>query len=273
MRGPSWSHKLYWCQKNKGTVVCTLSLKGVNYWMPRKFVWTDKDDLTSLHQYIDALHSKNKAISSVYEDKGMAVEHEYEPVPDVEMVRVDPLKLMAILRGEYVLDIPYPAKVVLADPAKKQNKYMPLEVAAALLAADGPLANLYLKTLRERVAQGLPVLCMSEQELKGKPARDNGIELWDPNQHIRTETQADDVVHESTEHPEEPSLKETEVSTTDHGTYIETITSCSNYFIRRLLLDGKVFYAGSSYDGKQWSVSFIEQAIYDTVFQPETATP
>lgn len=272
MRGPNWSHKLYWCQKNKGTVVCTLSLKGVNFWMPRKFVWTDKDDLTSLHQYIDALHSKNKAISSVYEDRGMAVEHEYEPVPDVEMIRIDPVKLMAILRGEYVLDIPYSAKVVLADPTNKINKYMPLDVAAPLIAADGPVADLYLNKLRELVGQGLPILCMSEEELKGKPAREAGVELWNPNHSIESAIPVVET-HEREEQSPTQAGKETEVSTTDHGTYIETITSRSNYFIRRLLLDGKVFYAGSSYDGKQWAVSYIEQAIYDTVFQPETVTP
>lgn len=269
MRGPNWSHKLYWCQKNKGTVVCTLSLKGVNYWMPRKFVWTDKEDLTSLHQYIDALHAKNKAVSSVYEDRGMAVEHEYEPAPEVEMIRVDPVKLMAVLRGEYVLEIPYAAKVVLADPTNKVNKYMPLDVAAPLIAADGPVADLYLNKIREMVGQGVPILCLSEAELKSKPARDVGVELWSPNSQIETSVP---VVLER-EEQETSSNKETEVSTVDHGTFVETITSCENYFIRRLLVDGKVFYAGSSYDGKQWSVSYIDQTIYDTVFQPETVTP
>lgn len=264
----SWSHKLYWCQKRKGVYHCLLQLKHVNFWMPRSFVWTQPDDTNALKAYIDALHEKNKAVSSVCEDKGMAIDMAYEEAPaNVEMVRIDPVKLMAFLRGEYVLEIPCTGRLLAVDSPKKKTTYMPQEVQAALLAADGPLAEMYTTKLRALVNSGRPVLAMTEKEIENPTFKALGIEAWKPNNNIQTDEPEIQAQPEDSEAPEEK--KEIEISRVEHETYTEVNSTYNTYFIRRYYRGKDPFYGASSYDTKSWSVFFMDQPIYDTIFQHE----
>lgn len=264
----SWTHKLYWCRKVKDVYQCRLQLKHVNYWMPRSFVWKDTEDVVSLKKYIDAIHAKDKTISSLYEDKNLVDNLEYEEAPPVDMIRVDPVKLLAILRGEYVLEIPCTGRIIPADPERK-GKYMPQDIAAPLLAADGPLDEMYTRELRARVASGLPILCLNEKELTGKAVREANIELWNPGINIQTNQPAAEALPVETNDP--LVEKEIEISRIDHGAYIESVSSFKNYFIRRLTIEGHLIYGATSYDRMNWSVFYIEQVAYDTLFQPEHA--
>ena len=58
------------------------------------------------------------------------------------MIRLDPVKLMALLRGEYELEIPCTGRLLAVDSNKHKTTYMPQEVQAALVAMDGPLAEM-----------------------------------------------------------------------------------------------------------------------------------
>lgn len=264
-----WSHRLFYCQKRKGTFLCRIQLKDVNHWLPRSFLWTLPDEPDTLRAYIDALHEKNKTVSSLWEGKGAAVDHVYESAPEGAIIRLDPFKLMAILRGEYVLDVPCTGRLVLVEDNQRKT-YMPQDIQVSLLAADGPLADLYLKTLRDRQAAGLPLLCMTEKEFESPTVKAHHIEVWNPKMNLDKTLRLIAPVQPSQETAATPEVdKETEISRVEHETYREVNYTCAGYFVRRLFRDEKPFWAGSSYDTKQWSIFFIDQPIFDAIFQPE----
>lgn len=260
-----WSHRLFWCQKKNKHFICRIQLKDVNHWLPRSFVWTLPEDPDSLRAYIDALHEKNKTVTALWENSKAAIDHVYEAAPEGAIIRLDTVKLMAILRGEYVLDIPCTGRLLMVSD-RQQAKYMPQEVQAALLAADGPLADMYLQALKDRVASRQPLMVMTEKELESPVVKAHHVAVWQPGMNLPQ------TVPVPVEEPEQKTgfqEKEIEVGRIDHGTYVEVNYTCGKYFVRRLFRDNEPFYAASSYDAKSWEIFYVNQPLYDTLFQPE----
>jgi len=266
----SWTHQFFWCQKKGSTFVCRYQIKNANFWLPRSFIWTDASDKTTLRAYLDALTHKDKKITVLWEEKGLAVEHVYEPEPECGVIRVDPLKLMAVLRGEYVLEIPMTGRI-LGVEEKHLNHYMPQEVQAALVADSGLIHDAYVRRLQQLVNAGKPVICLTKEQANSPKMKELGIEIWNPATNLNGDTKFTDMA------PKEivegmATDQEQELDRVQYEMHLEITYACQNYFTRRLfLLDGTPFWSASSYDRHKWSVFFSLTDIYDSVFSAECA--
>ena len=263
----SWTHRFFWCQKSAGKFKCRFQIKNANFWLPRSFVWTNGNDPDSLRAYIDALTDRNATVTTLWEDKGIAIDLEYQEEPAGGVVRLDPMKLAAFLRGEYVLEVPCYGRLITSEGGKNDDRvFMPLEVQAPLLAASGEIHDLYVQRLRALVGSGAPIMCLTKEELSSDKAASHNLKTWNANGNIAVNSQTSTTPAASTE------AHEVEISTIDHGVYIERIVSVADYFIRRLTVKDKPFWTGSSYKATgPWQPFFVDQAIYDVVFQPEAA--
>jgi hypothetical protein len=234
-------------------------------------VWTDINDTTTLRAYIDALTYKDKRTASLWEENRLAVEHVYEPEPDCGVIRVDPLKLMAVLRGEYVLEIPMTGRILGCDEGTKSAKYMPQEVQAALIADSGLIHDAYMRRLQQLVNAGKPIICLTTEQANSPKMKELGVEIWNPATNLNGDTKFTDAA------PKEivegmATDQEQELDRVQHEMHLEITYACQNYFTRRLfLLDGTPFWSASSYDRYKWSVFFSLTDIYDSVFSAECA--
>ena len=261
------------------TFVCTFQLKDANHWLPRTFVWNDRDR-DALMSYIDALTEKNKTVAAMWETKGVPTEHVYVAAPEC-IIRLDPAKLMAVLRGEYALEVPAYGRIMLTSEGQ-QLVYMPQAVEASLLAADGPLAELYLKRIRQMVGAGEPVVCMTRKEFDSPSVKAIGLTLWNPKGNLTGDIKppkripffTQDLTEQAPESApvQRNEAEEIEINRVEHSTHLEINYTKGDYFVRRLFLDEMEFYVASSYDGQQWDVFSVDQAIYDTVFNHELAS-
>lgn len=265
----SWTHQFFWCHKKNGTFVCKFQIKNANFWLPRSFVWTDAKDATALRSYLDALTHKDKKLTVLLEEKGLAIDHVYEPEPECGVVRVDPFKLMALLRGEYVLEIPCSGRLLARDAGSKNAKYMPQEAQAFLLADRGLIHDAYVQRLREMVNAGEPVLCLTEEQANDPKMKELGVEIWNPASNLKKIPSFSNpaaIEGNATEH-------ERELTRTQHDNHVEIIYVCGEYFTKRLyLLDGTPFFGASSYDKQKWSIFFSDVVMYDSIFAAECAS-
>ncbi len=264
----SWVHKFFWCQKQGTQWVCRYQIKNTNFWLPRSFTWTIADDTDTLKVYIDALVTRNKTVSTLWEEKGAAIHHEYIPEPEGGVVRLDAVKLTAILRGEFVLDVPAYGRVVMSDGGHKSALYMPQEVQASIIADGGPVHEFYMKRLQELVGAHLPIVALEKDKFKGGEAK---VQCYSPGAAIAVPMlPASDVA--PSDIPAVPN--ETEIARFEHEGYIEIISTLDSYFTRRLAtLDGTPFWGGSSYSSQgPWKQFFINDLLYSAVLHPEATS-
>lgn len=277
-------HKFYYCRKKGNSFVCNYAIKNANFWLPRSFIWHDAQDMNGLRAYIDALTFNNKTVTSLWEEKRMATDHVYEPEPEGGVVRLDALKLMAFLRGEYVLEVPAKGRIVLSDKGGKPT-YMPLEAHVALVN-DPQLVHDYIARLRELVNTNKPILCVTREQIKDAKSKALEVDVWNPFCNVTGTHEFPQVNSLTSDAPASHSFasnfkentapeqedKEVEVSRVAHDSYLEINYTTKHYFTRRYFLkDGAPFYGASSYDGIKWTVFFVEQTIYDTIFAAECA--
>lgn len=263
--GINWTHRFFWCQRTSTKWVCRYQIKNTNFWLPRSFVWTLWDDPDTLKIYIDALVTGNKTVSALWEQKGAAVDHEWEAEPANGVVRLDHVMLAAFLRGEFVLEVPAHGRVILSGKGQQMASYMPQEVQAGLIADEGPLHDMYLQRLQHLVGAGRPIIALEKEKFQSGAAK---IQAYHPGASIAVAPPAEQGVPSVAE--ENP---ETEVARFEHEGYLETIFSRGEYFVRRLnALDHTPFWAGSSYSAHgPWEQFFVDQPLYDALMMQHEA--
>ena len=253
----SWTYKFFWCHRVGKIIRCRYQVKHANYWLPRSFIWTKPDLVPDLHAYIDTITDQRTTDAAAWEINGSVVEVEREEPPaGVEMVRVDPTLLCALLRGEYVLDIPVTSRLVCASNFRDLNRYIPVEASAALIAADSFVKKAYIQKVREMAAAGQPLFYMPEPVAEGK-LKEWGIKPYMPGmqrieagKNAGVSVAAETPVFDGEEKESAPAAEDIEISRIDHGSHFEIISmihGVQTYYCRRLVRSGKQIWCGTSF--------------------------
>ena len=234
----------YRCTQKGDGLLVRLLYKHCNFWMPRRFFWIDKN-WAELARYINALSEKRTTDARVFEDAGLAVDHIYEPPPaKTKIVRISPQRLLAVLRGEDVLEMPSDYRLIIDDA---RNRKQTINNAMGDIISDGEVLTAHIEQLKDMLGAGYPVFYFTTEEtdrlkgpLKNMAAVHTGFNLPDRNY---------DVVDQAA--PPEP-VQETQVRSTDHGTHEERVSLISSntsqpYFVRRLLRGSHLLWQGTSF--------------------------
>lgn len=238
--------------------------------MPREFYYQNTSRF-DCNNYIDMLAQKRIADAKACEDKGLVTDLVYEPgaadSSDRPFVNVTPERLLALLRGEEVLEVPIDARIRFKP---LHNRYTSNDVDAAIFAND--LTEEYYKVLKKRVGEGMPIVAVhtpEELELLEK----YGFRLIDSKMHSASNldiaceslgiTANQQAVH--TNAPPAP-IDEIEISSEAHRTHTETVTLIAGqgrnpYFVRRLLRDQYLLWSGTSFTANgPWTEYYRDQA-------------
>lgn len=233
---------------------CMYLISRCNLWMPREFIWqnTSKVDCNS---YIDLLARKQLADAKVIENNGLVADQimDHSAEPDRPFVTVTPARLLAMLRGEEVLEVPMDARIRFKPT---QAHYTLNDLDAAIFGKE--LTEEYVRTLRRMVGEGRPIIAISTPEEK-KILEKYGYRLVDSKMHsganldIAREDMglANDNTGEVFQAP--APVNETSVSVVEHGTHTETVSLITGnnqtpYFVRRLLREQYLLWSGTSYE-------------------------
>ena len=256
--GRTWFHRGFMCylKQRERRVRCQYKLTGCNLWIPREFFWENTSKADCCH-YIDLLAAKRLNEAREYDERKLATEHIYDKGSsgDRPFVNVSAQRLIAMLRGEEILEVPIDARIRFAQA---NGRYTSNDIDAAILGPE--LLEEYLKSIRRMVGDGVPILCVQmpeEKELMEK----YGARLTDSVMHsgfnlaiARGETPQGEPVA-----PAPPPVQETEVRSAEHGTHTETVSLITGndqvpYFVRRLIRDQHLLWCGTSYDASgPWS--------------------
>jgi len=237
-------------------------LKHANFHCPIRFLWHDAGNMVELHKYIDSLVFRDTLTSSKYEEKGIATDHEYRDYNgEAPLITLSPHRLIAILRGEDVLEVPADATIRLHSSSEKGvSRFLPNEFMAAL--ADSGLDAFQDWATMLRVQEGRPVRVEGGMENLPRTRKDK-------NQWFHL-TSHDDYGHsgamlEAAEHlmpsggdavarpPEAPKERLIRAKKTDTG--VDTISVIEQegsppYFCRRIIsVQGTTLYSATS-----WSI-------------------
>ena len=253
--GRTWFHRGYMCflKQRQRQCRCIYKVNGCNLWMPREFIWQNSSKVDCNH-YIDLLAQKRIADAKAIEDKGLVADATYDTSvsPERPFVNVHPGRLLAMLRGEEVLEIPVDARIRFKP---NNNHYTVNDVDAAIFGEE--LTEEYLRFLRKVIGEGRPVIAVSTPSEKTLLEK-YGFRLVDSKMHsganldIAREESGVDVSHDDMQAAPAP-VNETSVTSTDHGTHTETVSlitgnSQQPYFVRRLLRGQHLLWSGTSYD-------------------------
>lgn len=220
--------------------------------MPRDFSWQNTSRLDCSH-YIDLLAKKCIADAKALEDKGFVTDIIYETEALGENrphVTIMPERLMAMLRGEEVLEVPVDAVIRFGNSSKKFNLNY---VEAALFSKE--VTEAYFQRLRKMVGEGQPIVAIATLDEKSLLEK-YGMRLMDAKTHSGVNL---DIAREemglsetSIQHAAPAPVAEVVVSSIQHDTHTETVTliTANNqtpYFVRRLLRDQVLLWSGTSY--------------------------
>lgn len=260
--GRSWTHRGYIChlkQRNR-QIRCIYLIKQCNLWMPREFIWenTSRGDC---NHYIDLLAQKKLIDAQVFEKQKLAVDHIYErgSADDRPFVNINAQRLIAMLRGEELLEVPIDARIRFVPP---KGRYTANDVDAEILGKE--LTEEYIRSIRRMVGDGVPILCAQMPDEKALMEK-YGARLTDEVMHsgfnlalARGTPSRDENETTPVAAPPAP-VSETTVSETHHDTYTETVSLITGneqvpYFVRRLIRDQHLLWCGTSYDATgPWS--------------------
>jgi len=263
--GRSWFHRGFNCylKQRERRIRCQYRLVNCNLWIPREFFWENTSKADCCH-YIDLLAAKRLNEAREFDDRKLATEHTYErgDGADRPFVTVSAQRLIAMMRGEEVLEVPLDARIRFALP---NGKYTANDIDAAILGPE--LMEEYIKSIRRLVGEGVPIMVAQmpeEKELMDK----YGARLTDTVMHSgfnlaiarggfpQHEVPAPDVAAAAAA---PAPVQETEVRKAEYGTHTETVSliTCSNqvpYFVKRLIRDQHLLWCGTSYDASgPWS--------------------
>ena len=256
--GRSWFYRGYMCfmKQRERQIRCIYKIPQCNLWMPREFFWQNSSKNDCCH-YIDLLARKRIADAKTIEESGMAKELVYDnstPNPeDRPFVNIHPVRLLAMLRGEEVLEVPIDARIRF-KPAGGKGSYTSNDVDAAIFGDE--LTEEYLRTIRRFVGEGRPIIASampSEKVLLEK----YGFRLIDEKMHsgANLDIARDELNIPATgvEMPVSPApVAETPVSSIAHPSHTETVSLITGnnqrpYFVRRLLRQQHLLWSGTSY--------------------------
>jgi hypothetical protein len=261
--GRSWFHRGFICylKQRERRIRCQYKLVNCNLWIPREFFWENTSKADCCH-YIDLLAAKRLNEAREFDDRKLATEHVYErgDGADRPFVNVSAQRLVAMLRGEEILEVPLDARIRFVLP---NGKYTANDIDAAILGPE--LMEEYIKGLRRLVGEGVPIMVAQmpkEKELLEK----YGARLTDDVMHsgfnlaIARGGMPQHEVPAGEVPPAAPApVQETEVRKTEHGTHTETVSLITGndqvpYFVRRLIRDQHLLWCGTSYDAAgPWS--------------------
>jgi hypothetical protein len=239
---------------------CRYTLKLCNLWIPREFYW-ENTSRSDCNHYIDLLAQKKLLDAQVFEKQKLATEHVYERGPEAErpFVNVNAQRLIAVLRGEELLEVPVDARLRFIP---KKGRYTSNDIDAEMLGDE--LTEEYFKAIRRMVGEGVPVFCAqmpSEKDMLEK----YGYRLTDDVMHsgfnlaIARGTPCRDNSDERPVSAPPVPVSETDVSSIHHKTHTETVSLITGnaqvpYFVRRLIRDQHLLWCGTSYDASgPWS--------------------
>ena len=256
--GRTWYHRGYLCflkQKDR-TIRCLYKITGCNLWMPREFFWqnTSRNDC---NHYIDLLAQKRIVDAKALEEKGLVTEAIYDtsgPDPSLrQFVTIKPARLLAMLRGEEVLEVPVDARIRFYPEGRH---YTANDLDAAMFSDE--MNEAYMQALRRMVGENRPIYVLStpsERKLLDK----YGFRLVDAKMHsganldiAREEAGLGGETGEAFV-PAPAPVTETPVTSIPHATYTETVSLITGngqtpYFVKRLLRDQHLLWSGTSYD-------------------------
>lgn len=252
--GGTWFHRGYMCylKQRERLCRCRYMVRSCNLWMPRDFVWQNSSQADCNH-YIDLLARKQIADAKAIEDKGLVKDLIYDNAvaEDRPFVNVHPARLLAMLRGEEVLEVPLDARIRFVMGHKH---YSVNDVDAAIFTKE--MTEEYIRSVRRMVGEGRPIMVMSGPE-ENEILERYGFRLVDSKMHsganldIAREAMGIDASVEMT--PAPAPVNETSVSSVDHGSHTETVSLITGndqtpYFVRRLLREQYLLWCGTSYN-------------------------
>jgi hypothetical protein len=236
-----------------------------NLWIPREFYWENTSKADCNH-YIDLLNQKKLLEAKVFEEKKLATEHIYErgDFVDKPFVKVNATRLIAILRGEELLEIPLDSRIRFIP---ERGRYTNNDLDAALFSEG--VTEEYFKALRKAVGEGKPVVCCNMPDDKLLLEK-YGFRLSDAAAHtgcnlfVKKDTDGEVVLDDVEQAP--APVSETVVKSEDMDTHTETVSLITGnaqvpYFVRRLIRDQHLLWCGTSYqpDGP-WTEHTRDQA-------------
>lgn len=253
--GRTWFHRGYMCflKQRERQCRCIYKVNNCNLWMPREFLWQNSSKMDCNH-YIDLLVRKQIADAKVLEDQGLVKDAVYDTnnLPDRPFVNVHPVRLLAMLRGEEVLEIPMDARIRFKP---HHNHYTVNDVDAAIFGKE--LTEEYIRSLRRIVGEGRPIIAVNTPEEKELLAK-YGFRLVDSKMHSGANL---DIAREecggTLASPVETSaapapVNETPVTAEDFGSYTQTVSLITGngqrpYFVKRLIRQQHLLWCGTSY--------------------------
>jgi hypothetical protein len=256
-------HRGFMCylKQRERKIRCIYQIRTCNLWVPREFIWenTSKSDC---NHYIDLLAQKKLIDAQAFERQKLATEHVYErgTGEDKKFVNINAQRLIAMLRGEEVLEVPIDARIRFVPP---KGRYTANEIDAEMLSKE--LTEEYIKSVRRMVGDGVPIICVQMPDEKKlmdtyglRPSDDvlhSGFNLAIARGGGSLESSSD----EEPQAPAPPPVQETEVRNSEHVTHTETVSLITGndqvpYFVRRLIRDQHLLWCGTSYDAAgPWS--------------------
>lgn len=254
--GRTWFHRGYMCflKQRMRQIRCIYKVNNCNLWMPREFIWQNSSKV-DCNRYMDLLARKQIADAKAIEDKGLVADAIYDTSAGVDrpFVNIHPARLLAMLRGEEVLDIPVDARIRFKP---NNNHYTVNDVDAAMFSKE--ITDEYLRKLRQMVGEGRPIIAVNTPDEKKLLAK-YGFRLVDSKMHSGANL---DIAGAESGITNEDTLgvfqapapiNETAVSTVEHDTHTETVSLITGndqtpYFVRRLLREQYLLWSGTSYE-------------------------
>jgi hypothetical protein len=228
---------------------CVYTMKHCNIWLPREFFW-ESNSVEDCSQYIDLLCLKKLIEAKKFDDAKLATEHVYasERLEKSNYVNISPVRLMALLRGEEILDIPITSRIRFVVSNKR---YTVNDIDAEIFGKD--LTDAYFNALTNAVQNGRPVAVVSNLTEKNT-ARKYGLNLVDHRSTSGCNISLNaELAPESQEVSYSPSpVEETLVKSEEHSTHTETVSLITGqnarpYFVKRLMRGQHLLWCGTSY--------------------------
>lgn len=145
------AHRGYNCFIAGKNIRCTFVHNWCNYHLPRSFVWADKN-WDELARYIDALTERRVMDAKRWEDAGHSFDVVYEkPTSAAPIGRINPNTLIAILRGELVIEAPLDTVFIFTKHnSRARINAVPMELLT------GEVFDQYLRTIQKHTKR--PIL-------------------------------------------------------------------------------------------------------------------
>lgn len=251
-----WHHRGYRLTiKQKRVINCVWLVEGCNMWLPREFLW-DSGNKEECQHYIDLIAAKKMVEAKLIEETGIIKEAVYDTTEQgrKRIVKLNPVRLMAIVRGEEFLEIPVDCRVHITDRRMSMH-----DIDAALFSDE--LTAEYVRQLRA-LNGNRPVIAAAISENMKK----YGVDTHAENQHTGCNLALTDAAPVRASQPEDvpPEPSEIPISATDHNTYTETVSLLTiegkaPYFVRRLIRDRYLLWSGTSFHANgPWTRYYID---------------